>query len=94
VDSFLKGLPDYAIGADIGCGNGKYLGVSKKVLVVGMDRESPFLISDAESCWKFAQRKDLKQFKLTIRPFHSKTISLILSCQLLLSIISPQKIVD
>jgi tRNA (uracil-5-)-methyltransferase TRM9 len=38
VEQFLKGLPDGAVGADVGCGNGKYLAVNKNVFIVGSDR--------------------------------------------------------
>ncbi|KAJ3166146.1 Alkylated DNA repair protein alkB 8 [Geranomyces variabilis] len=38
VDNFLKGLDKGSIGADVGCGNGKYLGVNLDVFTVGSDR--------------------------------------------------------
>lgn len=38
VDRFLREQRDGAIGADVGCGNGKYLGVNDKVWIVGSDR--------------------------------------------------------
>lgn len=38
VEKFLLGQPDYSIGIDVGCGNGKYLGVNKKVYLIGSDR--------------------------------------------------------
>lgn len=38
VERFLKEQPDGAIGADVGCGNGKYLAVNKRVFIVGSDR--------------------------------------------------------
>jgi tRNA (uracil-5-)-methyltransferase TRM9 len=38
VERFLTEQPDGAIGADVGCGNGKYLAVNKKVFIVGSDR--------------------------------------------------------
>jgi tRNA (uracil-5-)-methyltransferase TRM9 len=34
----LKEQADGAIGADVGCGNGKYLAVNKAVFIVGSDR--------------------------------------------------------
>ncbi|KAF2640812.1 S-adenosyl-L-methionine-dependent methyltransferase [Massarina eburnea CBS 473.64] len=40
VERFLTELPDGAVGADVGCGNGKYLGVNTKVFIVGSDRSS------------------------------------------------------
>ncbi|XP_070553831.1 tRNA (carboxymethyluridine(34)-5-O)-methyltransferase alkbh8-like [Ptychodera flava] len=38
VVEFLKEQPDSAIFADIGCGNGKYLGVNKMLFEIGCDR--------------------------------------------------------
>ncbi|XP_063300987.1 alkylated DNA repair protein alkB homolog 8 isoform X1 [Pelobates fuscus] len=38
VVDFLVTLPDGAIVADIGCGNGKYLGVNKNLYMIGCDR--------------------------------------------------------
>ncbi|KAI1624301.1 alkylated DNA repair protein alkB 8 [Exophiala viscosa] len=38
VDEFLRNLPPGAVGLDIGCGNGKYLGVNKDVFIVASDR--------------------------------------------------------
>ncbi|KAI9192943.1 S-adenosyl-L-methionine-dependent methyltransferase [Polychytrium aggregatum] len=38
VDDFLKGLQPGSLGADVGCGNGKYLGVNPSVLTLGSDR--------------------------------------------------------
>lgn len=38
VERFLKEQSDGAIGADVGCGNGKYLAVNKNVFIVGSDR--------------------------------------------------------
>ena len=35
---FLNGLPDGSLVADVGCGNGKYLGVNKNLQMVGTDR--------------------------------------------------------
>ncbi|KAH6642640.1 uracil-5--methyltransferase TRM9 [Boeremia exigua] len=40
VERFLKDQPDGAIGADVGCGNGKYLAVNKQVFIVGSDRST------------------------------------------------------
>ncbi|KAH7392882.1 S-adenosyl-L-methionine-dependent methyltransferase [Pyrenochaeta sp. MPI-SDFR-AT-0127] len=40
VERFLKEQSDGAIGADVGCGNGKYLAVNKKVFIVGSDRST------------------------------------------------------
>ena len=38
VVEFLNKLPDGSIVADVGCGNGKYLGVNKNLHMVGTDR--------------------------------------------------------
>lgn len=38
VEKFLLDQPDYSVGLDVGCGNGKYLGVNKKLMIVGSDR--------------------------------------------------------
>ncbi|USP80884.1 phospholipid-translocating p-type atpase [Curvularia clavata] len=40
VERFLKEQADGAIGADVGCGNGKYLAVNDKVWIVGSDRST------------------------------------------------------
>lgn len=40
VEQFLLGRPKFSIGIDVGCGNGKYLGVNKDVYVIGTDRSS------------------------------------------------------
>ncbi|KAH7073867.1 S-adenosyl-L-methionine-dependent methyltransferase, partial [Paraphoma chrysanthemicola] len=40
VERFLKEQPDGTIGADVGCGNGKYLAVNKNVFIVGSDRSA------------------------------------------------------
>lgn len=41
VERFLKEQPNGTIGADVGCGNGKYLAVNKEVFIVGSDRYVP-----------------------------------------------------
>ena len=38
VERFLRGLPDGSIGLDIGCGNGKYLGINPNIFIVASDR--------------------------------------------------------
>ncbi|TPX35918.1 hypothetical protein SmJEL517_g01786 [Synchytrium microbalum] len=48
VDAFLKDLPDGMCGLDIGCGNGKYMGVNPNIFIVGSDR-SPSLCGIAAS---------------------------------------------
>ncbi|ORX92185.1 uracil-5--methyltransferase TRM9 [Clohesyomyces aquaticus] len=40
VERFLEELPDGSVGADVGCGNGKYLAVNSKVFIVGSDRST------------------------------------------------------
>jgi tRNA (uracil-5-)-methyltransferase TRM9 len=40
VERFLQERPSYSVGLDVGCGNGKYLGVNKNVFIVGSDRSS------------------------------------------------------
>ncbi|XP_074651671.1 tRNA (carboxymethyluridine(34)-5-O)-methyltransferase alkbh8-like [Tubulanus polymorphus] len=37
VTEFLQGLPDGALVTDVGCGNGKYLSVNKRICMVGND---------------------------------------------------------
>ncbi|TPX63937.1 hypothetical protein SpCBS45565_g06262 [Spizellomyces sp. 'palustris'] len=43
VDSFLRELEKGSLGADVGCGNGKYLGVNKEVFTVGSDRSDKLI---------------------------------------------------
>lgn len=38
VEKFLTEQPSYSIGLDVGCGNGKYLGVNKNLYMIGSDR--------------------------------------------------------
>lgn len=38
VERFLKAQPDYAVGIDVGCGNGKYLCINPKLTLIGLDR--------------------------------------------------------
>lgn len=38
VSAFLNGLDDGSLVADVGCGNGKYMGVNKKLFMSGSDR--------------------------------------------------------
>jgi hypothetical protein len=38
VSAFLNGLEDGSLVADVGCGNGKYMGVNKKLFMSGSDR--------------------------------------------------------
>jgi len=48
VASFLHAQPPGCVGLDVGCGNGKYLGVNPAVYMVGSDR-SPALVALARS---------------------------------------------
>ncbi|OQS06738.1 hypothetical protein THRCLA_01232 [Thraustotheca clavata] len=43
VADFLNGLPSGSMVADIGCGNGKYLGVNSDLMMIGSDRSIPLL---------------------------------------------------
>lgn len=38
IEAFLNELPDASLVFDVGCGNGKYLGVNKNLYMVGTDR--------------------------------------------------------
>ena len=42
VESFLRSLPPGSVGLDIGCGNGKYMGVNPDIFIIGTDRHPPF----------------------------------------------------
>ncbi|KAK4135575.1 S-adenosyl-L-methionine-dependent methyltransferase [Trichocladium antarcticum] len=54
VAAFLHAQPPGAVGLDVGCGNGKYLGVNRDVFMVGSDR-SPSLIAHARTRTKQLQ---------------------------------------
>nr|CAG8492399.1 14414_t:CDS:2 [Entrophospora candida] len=43
VENFLKELEMGSMGADIGCGNGKYFGVNKNTFMIGTDRSSKLI---------------------------------------------------
>ena len=45
VSAFLNGLEDGSLVADVGCGNGKYMGVNKKLFMSGSDRYDASRIS-------------------------------------------------
>uniref|UniRef100_A0A668ACD6 AlkB homolog 8, tRNA methyltransferase n=1 Tax=Myripristis murdjan TaxID=586833 RepID=A0A668ACD6_9TELE len=45
---FLSSLPPGSVLADVGCGNGKYLGINPKVIAVGCDRSSALVQICAE----------------------------------------------
>lgn len=38
IEAFLNELPDASLVFDVGCGNGKYLGINKNLYMVGTDR--------------------------------------------------------
>ncbi|KAI8136768.1 S-adenosyl-L-methionine-dependent methyltransferase [Fennellomyces sp. T-0311] len=40
VEAFLNSIPKGSIGADVGCGNGKYMGVNPNILMLGSDRSA------------------------------------------------------
>ncbi|KAI8069141.1 S-adenosyl-L-methionine-dependent methyltransferase [Gongronella butleri] len=40
VETFLNGLPLGSVGADVGCGNGKYMMVNPNIFISGSDRSS------------------------------------------------------
>ncbi|KAL7326107.1 tRNA methyltransferase, has a role in tRNA modification [Mucor circinelloides] len=40
VEDFLNSLKIGSLGADVGCGNGKYIGVNPKLMILGSDRSS------------------------------------------------------
>lgn len=50
VERFLKEQPNGAIGADVGCGNGKYLAVNKEVFIVGSDRFGLSFLALTQTC--------------------------------------------
>ncbi|XBW35503.1 hypothetical protein QEN19_001076 [Hanseniaspora menglaensis] len=51
VADFLKTRKDFSVGIDVGCGNGKYLQLNKKLFILGSDR-SDGLISCANDLMK------------------------------------------
>ncbi|KAI8336493.1 hypothetical protein BD560DRAFT_413690 [Blakeslea trispora] len=40
VEDFLNSLKPGSLGADVGCGNGKYIGVNPNLMILGSDRSS------------------------------------------------------
>ena len=60
VASFLRAQPPGAVGLDVGCGNGKYLGVNPDVFMLGSDR-SPSLIALARDRCKQLQAQQQQQ---------------------------------
>ncbi|KAK4102613.1 S-adenosyl-L-methionine-dependent methyltransferase [Parathielavia hyrcaniae] len=56
VAAFLRSQAGGAVGFDVGCGNGKYLGVNPDVFMVGSDR-SASLVALARRRWKELQNR-------------------------------------
>ena len=49
VTQFLRSLAPGSVGLDVGCGNGKYLGVNREVYIIGSDRSNSLVsIAGAE----------------------------------------------
>lgn len=67
IAAFLNDLPDGSIVADIGCGNGKYLGVNSKIQMIGTDR-SFNLIGCAREINKQFQTFVADSLQLPMRP--------------------------
>ncbi|KAK4186569.1 hypothetical protein QBC35DRAFT_386935 [Podospora australis] len=63
VGEFLRSRPLGAVGLDVGCGNGKYLGVNPSVFMLGSDR-SASLVALANSRGKKLQEEHVQQSKL------------------------------
>ncbi|RYP21497.1 hypothetical protein DL767_009262 [Monosporascus sp. MG133] len=52
VAGFLRAQPTGAVGLDVGCGNGKYLGVNPDVVVLGSDRSAALVALARERGWE------------------------------------------
>lgn len=50
---FLNSLPDGSVVADVGCGNGKYLGVNPNLHMIGTDRSFNLISCARERDQKF-----------------------------------------
>jgi tRNA (uracil-5-)-methyltransferase TRM9 len=48
VENFLKDLPPGSVGLDVGCGNGKYLGINPEIFIIGSDRYSQCKLADVK----------------------------------------------
>jgi tRNA (uracil-5-)-methyltransferase TRM9 len=59
VDDFLKNLEQGSIGADVGCGNGKYLGVNKQVCMLGSDMYANISVRCADSYAQISRSNNL-----------------------------------
>ncbi|XP_023364482.1 alkylated DNA repair protein alkB homolog 8 [Otolemur garnettii] len=49
---FLMALPSGSIVADVGCGNGKYLGINKELYMIGCDRSQNLVDICREKCFE------------------------------------------
>ncbi|RYP68726.1 hypothetical protein DL769_005447 [Monosporascus sp. CRB-8-3] len=56
VAGFLCAQPPGAVGLDVGCGNGKYLGVNPDVVVLGSDRSAALVALARERGWEDRDR--------------------------------------
>ncbi|KAK4204661.1 S-adenosyl-L-methionine-dependent methyltransferase [Triangularia verruculosa] len=65
VASFLQSRPPGAVGLDVGCGNGKYLGLNPSVYMVGSDR-SASLVALASSRGRQLQEQHAQESKKRI----------------------------
>ncbi|CAP70602.1 uncharacterized protein PODANS_3_6660 [Podospora anserina S mat+] len=65
VASFLQSRPPGAVGLDVGCGNGKYLGLNPSVYMVGSDR-SASLVALAHSRGRQLQEQQAQEAKKRI----------------------------
>ncbi|KAK3371743.1 S-adenosyl-L-methionine-dependent methyltransferase [Lasiosphaeria ovina] len=66
VAEFLRAQPPGAVGLDVGCGNGKYLGVNPSLVMLGSDR-SPALVALARDRVQSLERPLPKQKGATAR---------------------------
>ncbi|KAK4121804.1 S-adenosyl-L-methionine-dependent methyltransferase [Parathielavia appendiculata] len=57
VGSFLRAQPPGAVGFDVGCGNGKYLGVNPEILMVGSDRSASLVALARSRCKELQNRQ-------------------------------------
>jgi len=58
VADFLQAQPPGSVGIDVGCGNGKYLGVNKDVFMVGSDRSSNLVGHARRRCRELEGKED------------------------------------
>lgn len=43
IDHYVRCIPSHSIVADVGCGNGKYMGLNKEVTIIGCDLSEPLV---------------------------------------------------